>query len=140
MKKVIAFAAALLLVASGGSILPRGNYSVAYANRTTDTSSMWANLSSLSSAGYDDGGSGNDILPDSRPDQDSSEPDKPELKLGDLDGDGILNVKDISLMAAYLKGIRTFDDYQYSVGDFNNDGTINVTDIGQMAARVKGIR
>ena len=46
MKKMISFAAALLLIASGGTALPRGNYSVAYANNDSsyyeyDTSSEW---------------------------------------------------------------------------------------------------
>ena len=60
---------------------------------------------------------------------------------GDVNGDGVRNVTDISIVAAYVKKVKNFtDDYQYSVADVTHDDTVNVTDISAIAGDVKGIK
>ena len=67
-----------------------------------------------------------------------AEPDKPKTLLGDLNGDGSINVADISLLAAHVKGVKELKDEE--LGDINGDGSINVADISKVAAHVKGIK
>ena len=57
---------------------------------------------------------------------------------GDLNHDGVVNVTDISLLAAHVKGVKKLEFA--SEADLNGDGSINVTDISQLAAHVKGIK
>ena len=59
--------------------------------------------------------------------------------LGDLNGDGAVNVTDISKAAAHLKGIKSLNSYEQKVADVKADGRLNVTDISKIAAKVKGI-
>lgn len=67
---------------------------------------------------------------------DDSKPDAP--KPGDVNGDGKVNVTDISKVAAHVKGIKKLDSE--SAADVNGDGKVNVTDISKIAAHVKGIK
>ncbi len=59
---------------------------------------------------------------------------------GDVNGDGRINVTDISIIAANVKGIRPIDKYSINAADTNSDGSINVSDIVLAAAHVKSIR
>ena len=60
---------------------------------------------------------------------------------GDVNGDGTINVTDISIVSGYVKQIKEFsDDYQAAVADVCIDNTINVTDISMIAGVVKGIK
>ena len=59
---------------------------------------------------------------------------------GDVNGDGRINVTDISIIAANVKGIRPIDKYSINAADTNSDGSINVSDIALAAAHVKSIR
>ena len=61
-------------------------------------------------------------------------------KSGDVNGDGAINVTDIAIVAAHIKGIRALEAYSAVVGDINNDRTINVTDIALTAAHIKGVK
>ena len=56
---------------------------------------------------------------------------------GDVNGDGDLNVTDLSVIAAYVKGLKSVDDL--SAADVNGDGDVNVTDVVLVAGAVKGI-
>ncbi|MBQ8967554.1 dockerin type I repeat-containing protein [Ruminococcus sp.] len=58
--------------------------------------------------------------------------------LGDINGDGDINVTDVSLVAAHVKNIRGLKETVYA--DVNQDGDVNVTDINIIAAHVKSIR
>lgn len=58
--------------------------------------------------------------------------------LGDVNGDGTINVSDISLMAAYIKGIKSLEDAQLTAADVNRNGELNVSDLSMVAAHVKG--
>lgn len=62
------------------------------------------------------------------------------VSMGDINGDGKINVADISKLAAYIKGIKTLTEEQQQSADLNNDGKINVADISSLAAHVKGLR
>ena len=57
---------------------------------------------------------------------------------GDINKDGVVNVSDISMLAAHVKGIKKLSDT--SAADLNGDGNVNVTDISMLAAHVKGIK
>ncbi|WP_295154123.1 dockerin type I repeat-containing protein [uncultured Ruminococcus sp.] len=57
---------------------------------------------------------------------------------GDLNGDGAVNVSDVSILAAHVKGVKKMSDA--SAADLNGDGSINVSDIAMLAAHVKGIK
>ncbi|MBQ8965906.1 glycosyl hydrolase [Ruminococcus sp.] len=57
---------------------------------------------------------------------------------GDVNLDGDVNVTDVSMTAAHVKGIRALADD--SLADVNGDGDVNVTDLSAIAAHVKGIR
>lgn len=58
--------------------------------------------------------------------------------LGDINGDYMINVTDISKAAAHVKGKKSLDGYEQAVADTNRDGSVNVTDISKLAAKVKG--
>ena len=59
---------------------------------------------------------------------------------GDVNNDGIVNVSDISKLAAHVKGHRALSDDELTRSDINGDNEINVKDISPVAAHVKGIR
>ncbi|WP_295153427.1 dockerin type I domain-containing protein [uncultured Ruminococcus sp.] len=63
-----------------------------------------------------------------------------EIKLGDVNNDGFINVTDISKIAAHVKGIKSLTKEEMLRADVNPDGNINVTDISKTAAHVKGIK
>lgn len=59
---------------------------------------------------------------------------------GDISGDKHIDVTDISMLAAHLKGIKPLTKYGYASADVNFDGEVNVTDIAVIAAHIKGIK
>lgn len=59
---------------------------------------------------------------------------------GDVNGDGKVNITDITLTAAYVKGKRMLSDKALAAADVNGDGSVNNTDITRLAAFVKGKR
>ncbi|MBQ8966743.1 cellulase family glycosylhydrolase [Ruminococcus sp.] len=61
-------------------------------------------------------------------------------KLGDVNLDGDINVTDLTLSAAYVKGIRSLSDNRLKAADVNEDGDVNVSDVVSLAAHVKSIR
>ena len=64
----------------------------------------------------------------------------PDIKTGDLNGDKVINVTDISMLAAHVKGIKPLTDEQKVLADLNGDGRIDVTDVSKLAGHVKGIK
>ena len=60
--------------------------------------------------------------------------------LGDVNGDGKVNVTDVSKVAAHVKGIKKLDANFAAAADVNLDGKVNVTDVSKIAAQVKGIK
>ena len=61
-------------------------------------------------------------------------------KLGDVNGDNAINVTDISLVAAHVKGRKALSANKFALADINKDGSVNVTDISWIAAHVKGVK
>lgn len=58
---------------------------------------------------------------------------------GDINGDGVVDVKDVTLIASYVKGTGKFsDDYQSAVADCTHDGAVNVKDVSLIASYTKG--
>ena len=60
--------------------------------------------------------------------------------LGDVSGDGRIDIRDIVRVAAYVKSLRPLNEVEAKKADANHDGKINVTDVSLIAAHVKGIR
>ncbi|EXM40902.1 hypothetical protein RASY3_00720, partial [Ruminococcus albus SY3] len=58
--------------------------------------------------------------------------------LGDVNNDGIINVTDITKIAAHVKGKKLLKNDEIIRADINKDGKITVTDITKVAAHVKG--
>ena len=57
------------------------------------------------------------------------------LVLGDVDGNGEINVSDIALLASYILG-NDPDGFVSAAADFNADGSIDVGDISSVAAYI----
>lgn len=74
---------------------------------------------------------------DSEPTKPSdSEPTKPQPKKGDVNGDGIVNSADVTMLAAHVKGFTTLKDTANA--DVNGNKIIESADITLLAAYVKG--
>ena len=72
---------------------------------------------------------------------DSSKPDGNDSKiLGDVDGNGDINVTDIAKLAAHIKGMKPLSDDAQTRADVTKDGNLNVSDISTLAAHIKGIK
>ncbi len=69
-------------------------------------------------------------------------PDETEktVLIGDVNGDGIVNVTDISKAAAHVKGIKALSEEEFARADVDKDDAVKVTDISKIAAHIKGIR
>ena len=77
---------------------------------------------------------------DSSKSDDSSKPDNKDNMLGDVNGDGEINVTDIAMVAAHIKGIKALDENAVKAANVNGDAEVNVTDIAMIAAHIKGIK
>lgn len=55
-------------------------------------------------------------------------PEAPQLQMGDVNGDGLLNITDVTLLTNYLVG-GTDTQLHEEVADINQDGELNVTDV-----------
>lgn len=56
----------------------------------------------------------------------------PEYEIGDVDMNGIVNIRDATLIQSYAASIKSLSDYQLSIADVNGDGVVNVTDATQI--------
>ncbi|MCR5019383.1 MAG: dockerin type I repeat-containing protein [Ruminococcus sp.] len=61
-----------------------------------------------------------------------------EKIVGDLNNDGMVNVTDLSLLAAHIKGRRKLPDP--TAANLNSDGKTDITDLSKLAAHIKGKR
>lgn len=64
--------------------------------------------------------------------------DKASAGRGDVNGDGMITVTDISKIAAHVKSKKMLEGDSFDNADVNYDGKVNVTDISLIAAYVKG--
>lgn len=55
---------------------------------------------------------------------------------GDLNNDGLVNVTDLTRLAAHIKGKKLLPDP--NLADLNGDGKVNITDRTRLAAHIKG--
>ena len=55
------------------------------------------------------------------------------VRLGDLDGDGIINNTDVQIIAQSLAGLYTLSVTQRRIADINLDGTISSSDLYAIA-------
>jgi hypothetical protein len=53
----------------------------------------------------------------------------PSLSLGDVNGDGVIDVIDVTLAIQHALGLTRLSDDQMAAADVNNDGLINVLDV-----------
>ena len=60
--------------------------------------------------------------------------------LGDINGDSVVNVTDVSLAAAQVKSVKPLNDDVLPAADVNGDDIVNVTDISLIAAHVKSVK
>lgn len=58
--------------------------------------------------------------------------------IGDVNGDGSVNVADIAKTAAHIKSRKMLDKEQSDCADADRSGKINITDLAKIAAHVKG--
>ncbi len=83
---------------------------------------------------------GDDITTDDD-DQTSGDQDVSDSRaVGDVNGDGKVNVTDIVLTASHVKSIKALNEENIKYADANHNGRIEVTDIVLIAAHVKGIK
>lgn len=61
-----------------------------------------------------------------------------DYTLGDVNGDGKINISDITKISAHIKGKRLLTDIQFKRADVNLDGVVNITDITKISAHIKG--
>ena len=60
-----------------------------------------------------------------------------DLYGGDVNGNGRVNVTDLSKLAAYVKGVKPLDNSELAQADVNADRMVNVTDISLLADHIK---
>lgn len=57
--------------------------------------------------------------------------------LGDINGDGLLNIMDVNRANAHAKKRSTLTGYDFACADINGDGAINIMDVNRMNAHAK---
>ena len=62
------------------------------------------------------------------------------FSLGDIDGDGDINVADIIAIVSYIDGTNNWeeDSIEFIAADINADGVVNVADIMALVALLIG--
>ena len=58
--------------------------------------------------------------------------------LGDVTGDGKIDVTDLSKVAAHIKGKKQLSETAAKAADVNGNGKVDITDLSKIAAHVKG--
>lgn len=53
----------------------------------------------------------------------------PKVKLGDVDGNGVINIIDATLVQRYIAQITSLSDAQIKTADTTKDGSINIMDV-----------
>lgn len=67
-------------------------------------------------------------------------PAEPEVMLGDVNGDGKIDIIDAGLIVQHVNKIRTLSEAQLAAADVNNDGAITIIDAGIVVQYVNKIR
>ena len=67
------------------------------------------------------------------------EPGVPTLIVGDVTGDGQVNIGDVSSLYAYIRGTRLIKERNaLETADVNGDGNVNIGDVSSLYAQVRG--
>lgn len=61
-----------------------------------------------------------------------------EYVVGDINGDGNVDVSDVNLAVLYILGKTQFTPEQFKRGDVNGDGVIDVTDVNAIVNIILG--
>ena len=59
--------------------------------------------------------------------------------LGDINGDGKVNIKDWNKMYEYISGLSRFNEEEFEAGDINEDGKVNLKDWNRLYEHISGI-
>ena len=62
-----------------------------------------------------------------------------EFELGDVNGDGKLNIRDATAIQKHLAKIATLSDEVLPVADYNADGKVNVKDATTIQKKIAGL-
>ena len=57
---------------------------------------------------------------------------EPEFMLGDVNGDGVFNISDVTTTIDYLLGNVQLDEQSLLAADMNHDSVVNITDVTMM--------
>ena len=61
--------------------------------------------------------------------------------LGDLNGDGKINITDVGMLNAHVKKKKfLIGEYTLKCADINNDGRVNITDVALLNAHNKKVK
>lgn len=63
-----------------------------------------------------------------------------EVEIGDVDGDGKINIKDLNLIKKAITGAEVLDGYDGIAADMNGDGMINAQDLKLIKQAIAGVR
>ena len=63
-----------------------------------------------------------------------------EFIKGDVNGDGKININDLTKIAAHVKGKKLLTEEEQMRADVNGDGKLDINDISKIAAHIKGKR
>lgn len=69
-----------------------------------------------------------------------TEPEEPEVTLGDVDGDGKVTINDAGLITLYVNGYRTMNETQLKAADVTKSDGVTINDAGLIALYVNGFR
>ena len=77
---------------------------------------------------------------ETNPDDQTTSDENENFMLGDVNADKEINVTDIAMVSAHIKGIKALYENAVKAADVNGDSEVNVTDIAMIAAHIKGIK
>ena len=63
-----------------------------------------------------------------------------EKPRGDISGDGVVNITDVSKLAAHVKGAKPLKGDALKAADISGDGKVDIMDVSLLAAHVKGVK
>ena len=61
-------------------------------------------------------------------------------KLGDVNFDGKIDIIDVSMATAHVKGAKALGDSRRKAADVNEDGSITILDVAMISAHVKSVK
>lgn len=67
------------------------------------------------------------------------ETDEPEAEVGDVNGDGAVNLNDATTLFYHVNGLSTLSDEALASADINGDGTVNLSDATSLFYQINGL-